>query len=221
MSPVEHRSLLAQPTRARVLSNLATRRRPVRVEAIAADLELHPNTVRLHLEKLAEAGFAGSRRVARGSPGRPHLEWTAIGGALSIESAYRTLSRWLLRGMSELDASPLEIRRTGRSIGRDMATGRRPEEAIAALGGLLAALGFEPEPDGPGRFKLCRCPYRTAAEDNPALVCSLHHGIVEGFTEAVDPKSRIDLFEPHPRAEAGCLVGVASREGEPPEGHRA
>lgn len=204
-------SLLGHPTRARVLSNLASRGKPTRVEALAEELSLHPNTVRMHLERLEEAQFVRRRTVPRDGPGRPHLEWSTIAGSLPIHSAYRALSRWLLVGLAKSEVSPLEIRETGRSIGRDMASGRQPEEAVKALEGLLAALGFEPSYDGEGRFLLQACPFRAAAEENPALVCSLHHGIVEGFTAAVDPGARISLFQPRPPAEAGCLVGIADQ----------
>jgi predicted ArsR family transcriptional regulator len=204
--------LLGHPTRARVLSSLASRREGARVESLATELALHPNTVRLHLERLEEAQFVRRRTVRADGPGRPHLEWSTVAGSLPIHSAYRALSRWLLRAIAKSEVSPREIRATGRSIGGDMASGREPEDAIKALEGLLTALGFSPEYDGEGRFRLQSCPFRSAAEENPALVCALHHGIVEGFTAGIDPETRVSLFEPRPPAEAGCLVGITPAE---------
>jgi len=205
-------SLLGHPARARVLARLAARGKASRVETLAEDLGLHPNTIRLHLERLEAARFVRRETVERDGPGRPHLEWSAVGGSLPIRSAYRALCKWLLRGLVASEVSPLEIRETGRSIGNDMASGREPEDAIAALEDVLSALGFSPSYDGDGRFRLQSCPFRSAAEENPALVCSLHHGIVEGFTAAVDPEALISLFEPRPPAEAGCLVTVQTKE---------
>lgn len=201
--------LLGHPTRARVLSRLAARGEGTRVETLAQELELHPNTIRMHLERLEEAQFVRSRTVRSDGPGRPHLEWSTVAGSLPIHSAYRALARWLLHAMAGSDVSPAEIRASGRSIGRDMASGSEPEDAVKALEGLLAALGFSPSYDGEGCFRLQRCPFRRAAEDNPALVCSLHHGIVEGFTAAIDPSACISQFEPRPPAEAGCLIGIS------------
>ena len=206
--------VLGHPSRARVLSCLAARGEPTRVEALASELGLHPNTVRLHLEELEAAGFVRRRTVAPEGPGRPPQEWSTIGGALPIRSAYQALSRWLLQGLEESEMGPLEIRETGRSIGRDMAAGREPEDAVEALGALVSALGFQPTYDAEARFSLRNCSFRAAAEQNPALVCSLHHGIVEGFTAAIDPGARVSLFEPRPPGEAGCLVGI-TRPGEP------
>lgn len=210
MRALEDRHLLAQPTRAKILSHLAAGGAPARVEQLAEEIGVHPNTVRSHLEKLESARFVVRRTVEPEGPGRPHAEWSAVGGSLPVRSAYRALATWLVRGMAEMDVSPLEIRETGRSIGRDMATGREPEQAEAAVEGLLAALGFRPVADAPGELRLQSCPFRSAAEENPALVCNLHHGIVEGFTESVDPDYRVTLFEPRPPAEAGCLVHVSA-----------
>ncbi len=199
--------LLGHPTRARVLSGLAARNRPTRVEDLAEDLALDADAVRLHLQQLEEARFVRRQAGAHNGPGRPLEEWSAAGGELPVRSAYKALSKWL-SGVLDSNLSPLEIRDTGRSIGRDMAAGREPEDAIKELDGLLTALGFSPSYDGEGRFQLQACPFRAAAEENPTLVCSLHHGIVEGFTAAIDPELRILLFEPRPPAEAGCLIDV-------------
>ncbi len=82
-------------------------------------------------------------------------------------------------------------------------------DAIEALDALLSGLGFEPSHDDRGRFRLHGCPFHAAAGENPTLVCSLHHGIVEGFTATIDPAVRVSLFEPGNPARAGCLVGVS------------
>jgi predicted ArsR family transcriptional regulator len=214
--PTETAPLLGHPTRARVLTSLAARGEATRVEVLAEDLSLHPNTIRLHLERLEAARFVRRETVERVGPGRPHLEWSAVAGTLPIRSAYRALCKALLRGLVASEVSPLEIRETGRGIGRDMASGREPEDAIQALGEVLTALGFNPTYDSDGRFRLESCPFRSAAEENPALVCSLHHGIIEGFTAVIDPEARITQFEPRPPVQAGCLVAVRANERREP-----
>ena len=54
---------LAQPTRARLFGLLAQLRRPAGTEELAARLDLHPNGVRVHLERLREAGMVARERT--------------------------------------------------------------------------------------------------------------------------------------------------------------
>src|SRR5579863_1401228 len=52
--PVRPGDALSQPTRARVFALLGDLHRPAPTEELAAELKLHPNGVRLHLERLLE-----------------------------------------------------------------------------------------------------------------------------------------------------------------------
>ena len=70
--------VLAGRSRVRVLEHLrscATRRTAAEV---AEHLGLHPNTVRLHLDQLADAGFVTCEPEARRGPGRPRLLFAAV-----------------------------------------------------------------------------------------------------------------------------------------------
>lgn len=53
--PARPRDALAQPTRARLFSLLAEFRRPIGTDELAREVGLHPNGVRVHLERLREA----------------------------------------------------------------------------------------------------------------------------------------------------------------------
>lgn len=55
--PGQSGDALAQPTRARLFAELARLRRPAGTEELARLLDLHPNGVRRHLERLREAGL--------------------------------------------------------------------------------------------------------------------------------------------------------------------
>ena len=60
--PTPPDDVLAQPTRARLFRLLGELRRPAATEELAARVELHPNGVRTHLERLREAGLVARER---------------------------------------------------------------------------------------------------------------------------------------------------------------
>src|SRR4051812_30297628 len=65
--PTRPGDVLAQATRADLFSLLAELRRPASTDELAERLELHPNGVRVHLERLHQAGWW--RDSSNGSPG--------------------------------------------------------------------------------------------------------------------------------------------------------
>ena len=71
---------LTQPTRARIFTLLAELKEAVGTDDLAARLGLHPNGVRVHLERLQEAGLV-ERRQERAGRGRPGDRWTVAPGA--------------------------------------------------------------------------------------------------------------------------------------------
>src|SRR3954451_24081850 len=114
---------LAQPTRRRVFGVLGELRRPAGTEELAERLGLHPNGVRTHLERLAEAGLVERRRT-RQARGRPRDMWTIAPDAQpggEEPSGYVDLGRWLARLVSEGKTSRRAIELLGREIGRDLA----------------------------------------------------------------------------------------------------
>jgi predicted ArsR family transcriptional regulator len=51
---------------------------------VAARLDLHPNTVRLHLERLREVGLVEQSARSHGAVGRPQHHWVVAAGAPSL-----------------------------------------------------------------------------------------------------------------------------------------
>ena len=62
--PVRPGDALTQPTRARLFAILGELRHPAATEELAKALGLHPNGVRLHLERMLEAGLV-QRRISK------------------------------------------------------------------------------------------------------------------------------------------------------------
>lgn len=201
---------LARPTWARLLARIGELGRPVTTKEIAAELGLHVNGVRRHLERLASAGLL-ERRRARHGPGRPRDVWVLAPGAEPGPRRYPDLARWLARAMPGDNDTLERVERAGRGIGRELAEDA-PGAGARGFRDAVAALGFAPTIEAAGGGEvLCRldnCPYATAARENAALICTLHRGITAGLLERFAPGARLVRWEPHDPERAGCRLGA-------------
>ena len=200
---------LAQPSRAKLFELLTELRRPAGTEELAEQLALHPNGVRMHLERLLDAGLVSRERTPQGR-GRPRDMWMIAADAQpggDPPSAYADLGRWLSRVLAGGKASRRAIETAGREIGRDLVPADSNQPAEETVFTTLAALGFHPEREieQPGRltYKLCNCPYRDAASESQDVVCTLHRGITRGLLETVSPETRLERFVPRDPYAAG------------------
>ena len=73
--PTRPDDALAQPTRATLFRALDELRRPAGTEELAERFGLHANGVRVHLERLREAGLVARERT-RQARGRPRDMWS-------------------------------------------------------------------------------------------------------------------------------------------------
>jgi DNA-binding transcriptional ArsR family regulator len=90
-------NVLAQPTRARLFARLSRLDRPAGTDELAAELALHPSGVRVHLERLKDAGLVARDRVPQ-LRGRPRDSWSVAPDAVpggEPPDAYLQLARWL------------------------------------------------------------------------------------------------------------------------------
>lgn len=214
---------LSQPTRARLFALLSELRRPVGTAELAELLELHPNGVRVHLERLEQQGLV-KRAPARQPRGRPPAAWTIAPDAQPggrAPRAYGDLGRWLARALGSRRGGLRGIEQTGREIGRELAP-KEHERASDVLVTPLAALGFQPaitRRDG-DRMTVClgNCPYRDAVRENQPAICALHRGITRGLLDVLEPRAKLSGFVPHDPDRAGCLVelrGIREPETAP------
>jgi predicted ArsR family transcriptional regulator len=186
---------LGDETRFALYRELSTSTGARSAHDLAARLDLHPNTVRLHLERLREAGLVEVEPVRRGTVGRPqHLYFLADGApAVGFDPPAHALLAGLLATMAErLGAGADDATDTGHAWGVEAARRARTRSCVRALEGELGRLGFEPatEPadgqhEGASRIHFLHCPFRELAEAYPELVCNLHRGLCEGVVDAV------------------------------------
>jgi predicted ArsR family transcriptional regulator len=212
---------LGDETRYALYRELAASTSPRAAADLAETLDLHPNTVRLHLERLREVGVVEVEAIHRGTVGRPQHRYSLAPGApgLGFDPPAHVLLAGLLAALAESSGADAgAARATGRRFGRTSATRSAERTCLGALAGALDRLGFEPAVDdppagapaaagrGPVRIEFLHCPFRELAEGYPALVCNLHRGICEGVAETgrgtVEHFST--LYEPDP-----CHVVVA------------
>jgi predicted ArsR family transcriptional regulator len=202
---------LSQPTRARLFALLAELKRPAGTAELAERLELHPNGVRLHLERLEQEGLV-QRARGRTQRGRPPDAWRISADARpggEKPRAYQDLGRWLARALAAFSRGLRNIESIGREIGRELAPSG-PERGADALETALTALGFQPVVAQRDRdrvtFCLRNCPYCDAVRGNQHVICALHEGITRGLLDVIAPQAKLAAFVPHDPDEAGCLV---------------
>lgn len=207
---------LGDNSRYAIYLELARASTPRATAEIAESLGLHPNTVRPHLERMRELGLLEVSVDARGTVGRPQHRYALAPSApaLGLEPpAFPVLARMLLRLAADAAIPAGDAREAGRDQGRHDAGEVEPgspwDDALMAE---LDLLGFDPTGvhDEVGlTVAFTRCPFRELAETAPDLVCSLHHGLVEGFVEGRGDATVVSFCDIGARTP--CQVEVAGR----------
>ena len=207
---------LGDETRFAMYRELAASTTPLCAAELADALGLHANTVRLHLERLREAGLVDVEAIHRGTVGRPQNLYSLAAGApgLGFDPPAHALLAGLLAAMAEqMGADAKAATATGRAWGVEAGKRTPSRSCLDSLAAELARLGFEPAadedvgPDGAARIDFLHCPFRELAEAYPELVCNLHRGLCEGVVDQAGQGSVVGfstLYEPDP-----CHVVVA------------
>lgn len=206
-----------RPTDERLITELrAADGAPIGTAELAAALALHPNGVRVQLRRLEARGLVEREQDRRGA-GRPRDQWRL--SARAIAEADRphvgwAMARSLAGAIPATPARLAEVEAAGVGLGAELAHGLGvdgEQDGAAAVGHALEAMGFDPERQGggtPASFRLRACPYADVVKENPAVVCTLHKGIVCGVLEHLGTGGRVTRFEPRDPDEAGCIIEV-------------
>ena len=210
---------LGDNTRYAIYLELARSVRPLATAEIAETLDLHPNTVRPHLERMRDLGLVEVTAAATGSVGRPQHRYALAADAPSLglePPAFPTVTRMLLQAAAAAGIDQDELVEAGREQGRsDFARATQGADPggvdlVDALETELAAFGFDPARADDGdavTIAFTHCPFRELAEAHPDLVCSMHRGMVEGF---VGCGSGATVSDFHPLVDrTPCQVGLA------------
>lgn len=214
---------MADPVRRRLLRLLEDAGGPCDVEHLSEAVDLHPNTVRGHLEILQQAGLVETRPQSRQSPGRPRMLYSRSDESSDASAGgYRLLAEMLTTTVMSSGDNPAERaraagRKWGEYLSEHLPPGQTlpPDEAVRQIGQLLEDVGFEPRPhqdDDSTVFDLVDCPFRELARDHPDVICSLHLGLLQGAAEALGDTAVIETLQPFV-APSLCRAVVRSRPG--------
>jgi predicted ArsR family transcriptional regulator len=182
---------LGDETRFSMYQELAGATSPLGAHELAERLGLHANTVRLHLERLREAGLVDVEAVHRGTVGRPQHVYSLAAGApsLGFDPPSYTLLAGLLASIAErMGASGDDATSAGYAWGAEAGHRTRAKSCVKALTAEMTRLGFEPALSQHGDIAdiaFLHCPFRELAEAYPELVCNLHRGISAGVVDTV------------------------------------
>ena len=227
-SPVRSSSDSAPLSLARVLvlEALQTAGSAITATELGRRLELHPNTVREHLDDLVERGLAVRAQAPVCGRGRPAWQYspaprrepdTRVRDYAGLASA---LAGHIARTSRDPIADALAAGRAwGTEIVAEESRGRSPArsavEARRDVVTILERLGFAPSADaGVNTAALRRCPLLDAAQRHTAVVCGVHLGLVQGALGAMGADSQESQL--HPFSEPGaCRLVLTLVDTEP------
>ena len=215
-------SSVSQPSGRRedVLATLRDAAGAMTIVDIAEQLEVHPNTVRFHLEALVADGRAERVEPDRKRQGRPPQLYRAVAGMDPGGSRrYRMLAEILtfaLAGDSNASAKALAA---GRGWADRMTRPARTKPGVRAsinrLIRLLDDLGFAPqrlEGDGGVQVGLRHCPFLELADEARSVVCPIHLGLMQGAMAMWRAPVAVDRLEPF--VEPGLCIAHLTLDKE-------
>lgn len=165
----------------RVLQALADSAGPATIAELTAVLGGHPNSIRVQLDHLVEAGFVEVSLLPPQGRGRPSQTFrvTVDGRQVAGQSDDLNDHHALLEAVTDHLAGTDDPKGAALSVGRSW--GRRLAERegeLPDLAGLLARQGFAPQPSGDG-LRLLTCPLLDLVHRHPELVCLIHQGLID------------------------------------------
>ena len=224
MSPDEqvlrrHRAL-ADPSRARILAELADAG-PLDARELADLVDLHVNTVRVHVNALIEAGLVEAETLPPQGRGRPRVAYRASATAGDAGGRrYRLLAEILTALVARFGAEASEqLEEIGEAWGHYLVDSPPPyaqlsdEQAVERLVALLAEIGFQPklEQQTRGRqIEMRPCPFLELARSHQDVICPIHLGLIRGALAELGAKTRATKLEPFVRPDL-CVARLARR----------
>jgi predicted ArsR family transcriptional regulator len=178
------------------------------------------NTVRVHLNSLAEAGLVESDTTPAQGRGRPPLVYRAITEEAGEDGRrYRLLAQILTAMVARRgpDAAG-ELVEIGETWGRYLVESPPPyvslteDESVRRLVELLRDVGFEPRPESAehGRRILMRpCPFLELARAHQDVICPIHLGLMRGALAELGASTTDATLEPFVRPDR-CVATLGT-----------
>jgi len=206
----------------------------VTASMVAAEVGVHANVARHHLDKLAAGGYLEvvSGRVAGAGAGRPSKRYVVVGDSLTMSDVdFPVRSDDLLlsllgRALDRLpnDEAEMIAEEVGQEYGRAMAEGltgdalasgrRSLRSAMQAVADALTAHGFAAHAEGRNdqlRIINNHCPFGDVATDHP-VICAVDRGMVKGMLAALvdesSPAADVVTESSFARGDTFCSTSV-------------
>jgi predicted ArsR family transcriptional regulator len=190
---------VAHPVRLRVLKHLNDAG-AASIQELAEAAGVHENTVRAHVSALEASGLVVGESRSGAGPGRPGVQYRLTPDGERIDQEFMGMGELLAAVVGRAGIGPEQLHEMGRDWGRYLVgrPGSHPiEERIPEV---LNRLGYKAEIVD-GHVHLFGCPCPLLSPDNPALICELSSGVLDGVLEACgadrglgeehhDPKAR-------------------------------
>ena len=212
---------LGDNTRYAIYLELARAAKPLTTAEIADTIELHPNTVRPHLERMRDAGLVDIQVGGRGEIGRPQHRYSLAADAPSLglePPVMPLLARMVLSMAERLGAGPEDAHAVG--VGEGALRAARFNDAPSSLEAIVSdldILGFDPVVSDDADdldaavIAFANCPFGDLAVAHPELVCSLHHGLIAGFVRRMGDAEVRTFCSVVDRTPCRVTVGEVSR----------
>ena len=206
----------------------------VTASAVAAEVGVHPNVARHHLDKLAAGGYV--EVVGRGASserraGRPSKRYVAVASGAFDDAGVPVRSDDLVLALLGKTLSRLPqheaaamAEEVGATYGRAMAAGltgddvgagqRSLRSAMQAVADALTAHGFAAHMDagdragGGLRIINDHCPFGAVATDHP-VICAVDRGMVRGMLGALYGGEDVSLATSSSKARGDTICATA------------
>lgn len=200
----QHRALGTE-SRAAILRLVSSAASGLTAAEVVAQVDLHPSTVRAHLEQLVDAGLLVKARASQGLPGRPAWRYRAAAPE-PAPGPYRTLAGALLAHLAD-NGGTRAASKAGEAWGRRLAAAAQAESPVDAAMEVLRGLGFAPQrqPGAEPEIHLRSCPFLDLVGPQPDVMCALHAGLLRGVVQASGAPHGQAVLEPFAAPDA-CVA---------------
>ncbi|MGF3056799.1 helix-turn-helix transcriptional regulator [Microbacterium sp. YY-01] len=217
IDPHEGLDALADPARRALYEYVAAQSQPVTRAQAAQHSGMKRGLAAYHLDRLVAAGllaFSYARDEGKSGPGagRPAKRYTRASDDFAISlppRKYHTLAGILADAVAADSSGAVSAalsaaaRAEGARAAAEAADARTPASvpvpATASVpeAGTMAALrahGYEPTVTDDGTIIMRNCPFHQVAQQQPKLVCTLNHDLLQGYLQgAGDDPERAEL----------------------------
>ncbi|WP_274307359.1 helix-turn-helix transcriptional regulator [Solibacillus daqui] len=214
LHPIKVTSTLADETRFSIYEYMVQYKRPISVQEIADEFQIHSNVARLHLTKLAEIGAITAEFLKTGKGGRPGRVYQVKQEGIQLSFPYRdssSLLNWCIQLIDQLGDDALQQAKKisyedGRRMMRELITTQSEhspqsfDEKLALLTKSAHQIGYVPEVLNENHsktvfFAIYNCPFYKQMTTNGKITCQLHESFLRGQVEILFGNSEFAQFE--------------------------